>query len=195
MFDVVLEVGGNTLQPADRHRRLLDAAAAAGGLAWAIAGASQDAGKHVRPPIDHVGVAVAAFGDQADVFGNGRMCGTGPLAVDNFVEVIGRRNISRFHSYHVRARAKKDAALRFVCERSDSVLVVIEWDHRDIVLEPFNTFHKGNFPRSPAFTEWRYNVNEFHTMRHCSIHAPCTRRHRYRGPRGSRRAALPRSSP
>ena len=171
VLDVVLEVGGDALQPADRDRRLLDAAAAAGGLARAIAGASQDTGKHVRPPIDHVGVAVAAFGDQADVFGNGRMRGTGPLAVDNFVKVIGRRNISRFHSYHVRARAKNDAALRFVCERSDSVLVVIAWDHRDILLEPFNMIHKGNFPRSPAFTAWRYNVNEIRLMRQCSNRA------------------------
>jgi len=54
---------------------------------------------------------------------------------------------------------KNDAALRFVCERSDSVLVIIECGHCDILLEPFNMIHKGNFARSPAFTEWRHNVN------------------------------------
>jgi hypothetical protein len=97
------------------------------------------------------------------------MRGTGPLAVDNFVEVIGRRNISRFHSYHVRVGSKNDAALRFVCERSDSVLVVIERDRRDALLELFNMIHKGNFARSPAFTAWRHNVNVFRIMRHCSI--------------------------
>ena len=76
-------------------------------------------------------MACAASGEMADGFGNGRMVGSGPLAVDNFGEVIGRRHSSLFHSYHVRAMAKNDAALRFVCERSDSVLVVIAWDHRD----------------------------------------------------------------
>jgi hypothetical protein len=62
-----------------------------------------------------------------------------------------------------------DAALRFICERSDSVLVIIECGHCDILLEPFNMIHKGNFARSPAFTEWRHNVNEFRLMRQCSI--------------------------
>ena len=103
MGDVVLEVGGDALQAADRDRRLLDAAAAARRLARTIAGASEDSRKHVRLPIDHVGVAVAAFGDQADVFGNGGVRGTGPLAIDHFVKVVGGRNISRFHSYLVRA--------------------------------------------------------------------------------------------
>ena len=99
MPDVVLEVGGDALEPADRDRRFLDAAAAAGRLAWTVASASEDPRKHVRLPIDHVGIAVAAFGDQADVFGNRGVRGTGPLAIDDFVKVVGGRNISRFHSY------------------------------------------------------------------------------------------------
>src|SRR6185295_12232791 len=37
------------------------------------------------------------------------------------------------------------------CERLTSVLVVFELDHRVILLEPFQTRHKGNFARSPAF--------------------------------------------
>ncbi len=112
VFDVILEVGGHPLQPADRDRRFLDPAAAAGGLARTVAGASQNSGKHVRSPVDHVGVAVAAFGDQADVFWNWRMRGTGPLAVDDFVKVVGRRNIGRFHSHPARA-TKNHAALLF----------------------------------------------------------------------------------
>ena len=52
---------------------LLDAAAPAGGLARTVASAPEDPGKHVRFPVDHVGVAVAARGDQADVFGDRRM--------------------------------------------------------------------------------------------------------------------------
>src|SRR5581483_4265769 len=78
--DVFLVVGGDALQAADRNRVLLDAAAPAGRLARPVAGAAENSRKHVRLPVDHVGVAVAAGGDQTDVFGNGRVGGTGPLA-------------------------------------------------------------------------------------------------------------------
>ena len=54
-------------------------------------------GKHVRLPVDHVGVAVAARGDQPDVFGNRRVRRAGPLAIDDLVEVVGRRDVGRFH--------------------------------------------------------------------------------------------------
>src|SRR5205823_4136153 len=104
--DVVLEVGGDALEAADCHRRFLDASAAARRFAWTIAGASQNSGKHVRFPIDHVGVAVAALRDQSDVFGNRGVCRTGPLAIDHFVKVVGGRDIGRFHSYPVRAGSK-----------------------------------------------------------------------------------------
>src|SRR5690242_7953422 len=103
VLDVVLEVGGDALEAADRDGIFLDAAAATSRLARAVAGASQDSRKHVRLPIDHVGVAVAALGDQADVFRNGGVRGTGPLAIDHLVEVVGRRNVGRFHSSLVRA--------------------------------------------------------------------------------------------
>src|SRR4051812_40280655 len=42
MLHVVLEVGGDALEAADRNRGFLDAAAAAGRFAWTIAGASQN---------------------------------------------------------------------------------------------------------------------------------------------------------
>ncbi len=95
--DVVLEVGGDALEAADRDRLLLDPAAPAGRLARPVAGAPEDARKHVRLPIDHVGVAVATRRDQSDVFGNRRVCRTGPLAVHDLVEVVRRRNVGRFH--------------------------------------------------------------------------------------------------
>ena len=150
VLDVVLEVGGDALQAADRNRRFLDAAAAARRLARTIAGASQNSGKHIRFPVDHVGVAVTPLGNQTDVFGNWRVSGAGPLAIDHFVKVVWRRDISRFHSYLVRAISRK-ARPYFACERLTSVLVVFELDHRLILLEPFQTRHKGKFARSPAF--------------------------------------------
>jgi hypothetical protein len=76
------------------------------------------------------------------------MRGTGPLAVDHFMKVVGRRNISRFHSYHIRAKSRNDAAL-LSCERSGGVLVVFELDHRVTLLETFDMMHKGIFGYSP----------------------------------------------
>src|SRR5262249_33562984 len=61
--DVVLEVGGDALEPADRDRLLLDPSAPTGRLTGTVAGAPEDAGEHVRLPIDHVGVAVATGRD------------------------------------------------------------------------------------------------------------------------------------
>ena len=150
VLDVVLEVGGDALQAADRNRCFLDAAAAACRLAWTIAGASQNSGKHIRFPIDHIGVAITPLGNQTDVFGNWRVSGAGPLAIDHFVKVVWRRDISRFHSYLVRA-SHGERGLILPANAQSSVLVVFELDHRVILLEPFQTRHKGNFARSPAF--------------------------------------------
>jgi hypothetical protein len=100
--DVLLVVGGDSLQPADGDRLLaavavrrflLDAAAPARRFAGAVARSPEDAGKDVRHPIDHVGVAVAAGGDQADVLGDGSVGGAGPLAINDFVEVVGRGDV------------------------------------------------------------------------------------------------------
>ena len=95
--DIVLEIGGDALQAADRHRLLLDAAAPAGRLARPVAGPSQNARKDIGFPVDHVGVAVAACGDQTDVFGNRRMRRAGPLTIHHFVEIVRDRNIGWFH--------------------------------------------------------------------------------------------------
>ena len=99
--DVFLVVGGDALQAADRDRLgllalvFLHAAAAARGLARTVAGAPEDAGEDVRFPVDHVRIAVAALRDQADVFGNRRVGGTRPLAIDHLVEVVGMTDIGR----------------------------------------------------------------------------------------------------
>jgi hypothetical protein len=99
--DVALEVGGDALEPADRHRFwllsvvLLDPPAPARRLARAIAGAPEDPGKDVALPVDHVRVGIAAGGDQADVFRYWRMRRAGPLAVDDFMEDVGIADIGR----------------------------------------------------------------------------------------------------
>src|SRR5215467_15810434 len=91
--DVTLVVGGDTLEPADRHRVLLDSAPSAGGLTRPVAGAPQNAGKDVRPPIDHEGVGIAPLGDQPDVFGDRRMRRAGPLAIDDFVKILWNADV------------------------------------------------------------------------------------------------------
>ncbi len=108
--DVVLEIRRGALQPADRHRlgtglRLavldrpfLHARAPACRLARPVTGAAEDPGKDIRLPVDQIRVVVASLGNQADVFGDRRVGGTGPLAIDDLVKVVGVRNIGRLQA-------------------------------------------------------------------------------------------------
>ena len=115
--DVVLVVGGDALQAADRDRlgllglRFLDPAAPAGGLAGPVAGAPEDAREDVGFPVHHVGVGVATGGDQADVFGDGSVGGTGPLAVDYLVKVVGMTDIGSLQDPFPHARPGVAGAL------------------------------------------------------------------------------------
>src|SRR5262245_5956298 len=93
--DLALVVGGNALEAADGDRLFLDPTAAARGLARTIAHASQNAGKDVALPVQHKGSSVAALGDEPDVFGDGSVRGTGPLAIDHLVKVARVGNVRR----------------------------------------------------------------------------------------------------
>src|SRR5262249_35093081 len=73
------------------------AAAPACRLARPVAGAPEDARKHVGLPIDHVGVAIATCRDQPDVFGNWGVCRTGPLAIHDLVEVVRISDVGVLH--------------------------------------------------------------------------------------------------
>ncbi len=153
--DVFLVVGGDALQPADRDRLLLDAPAPAGRLAGAVAGAPENPGKHVGLPVDHVGVAVAARRDQPDVFGNGRMRGARPLAIDDLVKVVGRGNVGEFHSLLVLALQKGlSAALIFSSPRTGL------WPPipRGMLVERFQESHRYHGPNAqrthPNLSGW-----------------------------------------
>ena len=93
---VVAIVGGNALQSTDGDGFLLESAAAACRFAWAVACSAQDAGKHVRIPVDHVRLGIAAGGDKANVFGHRRVRRTCVLAVDYLVKILGILDVSRF---------------------------------------------------------------------------------------------------
>src|SRR6266542_3379489 len=113
---VALVVGGDPLQPADRHRLLLDPAAPAGRLARPVAGAPEDAGKDVRLPIDRPRLGIAPVGDQADVFGHRRMRRTGPLAIDNLMKIVRILDIGGLQyaspadrlTYPIRSHSRRD---------------------------------------------------------------------------------------
>ena len=49
----------------------------------------QDRGKNVRLAVHHVGIGVAALGDQPDVFGYVGVSRAGPLAVHYLMKVVG----------------------------------------------------------------------------------------------------------
>ena len=88
MLDLALEIGRNALQPADGDGFILDSSAPAGRFAGPVAGPPENAGKDVGLPVHHIGVAVPAGGDQADVFGHRRMGRAGPLAINNLMKVF-----------------------------------------------------------------------------------------------------------
>ena len=86
--NITLIIGRDPFEAADRHRFFLDAAAPTGWLAGAVAGAAQNARKHIGFPVDHKGIGIAAFGDQTDIFRHRSVGGTGPLAVNNLMIII-----------------------------------------------------------------------------------------------------------
>jgi hypothetical protein len=88
----------HSFQPADGHRTFLDSTAATGWLAGSVADTAENAWKHIGFAVFDVGVAEPPLGDQANVLGNVRMSGTGPLAIDYLVKVLGVGGVSRFHS-------------------------------------------------------------------------------------------------
>ena len=95
--DVVALIGGHPLQAADRHGFLLDAAAAAGGLARPVANAAQNPGKYIGGAVHHVSLGELALGDQSDVFGNIGVGRTGPLTINYLMKIISFPGVGRFH--------------------------------------------------------------------------------------------------
>ncbi len=95
--DIALVVGRDALQPADRHRLLLDPAAPAGRLARPVTSATEDAGEDIRFPIHHERVGIAPISDQPDVFRHRRMRRTRPLAIDDLVKIIRVTDVGRLH--------------------------------------------------------------------------------------------------
>ncbi len=98
MRDFAAKIGSDAFQPANSNRLSVEATAAAGWLARAIAGAAKNRRKHIRLPIDHIGVGISALGDQADVLGDVGVRRARPLAVDYFVEIVRIVNVCGLHS-------------------------------------------------------------------------------------------------
>src|ERR1700722_7644283 len=90
-------VGGNSFEATDGHGLVFNPDASTRGFTGAIADATENSGEYIRRPIDHVSVGVAALGDEPGVLRDIRMRRTSPLAIYDFVKVIGVPSIGRFH--------------------------------------------------------------------------------------------------
>src|SRR3954463_13922509 len=86
-------IGRHALEATDRDGFAVDATASTGGLAWAIARASENARKDVGFAIEQVGLAISSLRDEADVLGDVGVGGTRPLAVDNLMVVLRIENV------------------------------------------------------------------------------------------------------
>jgi hypothetical protein len=98
VFDIAFIIGSHALKAADGYRFffLSQAASATGRLAGSVAGTAQDAGEHIRFPVDHVGVGITLGSDKPDVFGYGSMRRAGILTVYDLMEVFGILGVGRF---------------------------------------------------------------------------------------------------
>ena len=95
--DVVAQVRGDPLEPANRDRLVLDAPAPAGGFARPVADTAEDAGEDIGFAVDDVGVGIASLRDQPDVLGNIGVRGTRPLAVHHLVVIVRIGRVRRLH--------------------------------------------------------------------------------------------------
>ena len=96
-LDVAAMIRRDALQAADRDGLLLDAPAAAGGLARPVADAAENGGEDVRCPVQQVCVVESALRDEPDVLRNVGVRRARPLAIDNAVKILGSVGVGRIH--------------------------------------------------------------------------------------------------
>jgi hypothetical protein len=101
VFYFFFVVGGDAFEATDGDGFLVDASAAAGRFARSIARAAEDAGEHIRIPVDHVRLGISALGDQSNVFRNRSMRRARVLTVHHAVEILRVLNVCRFHVVRV----------------------------------------------------------------------------------------------
>ena len=98
MFNLAPQIRCDPFQPANRDRLAVHAASTARRLARTVAGAAQNRREHIRLPVEHVGIRIAAVRNQTNIFRNVGVRGAGPLAIDNFMEVLRILCVGRFHA-------------------------------------------------------------------------------------------------
>ena len=91
------EANTGTREVSDRLR--FDAATPAGGLARPVADSTQNAGENVRSTVDQVGGRELPLRNQADIFGNVRVSGARPLAIDDAMIIVRICSIGWLHRY------------------------------------------------------------------------------------------------
>ena len=113
-------IGRHSLEPANCYRFFFDPAAATGRFAGPIANAAEDAREHVGLPIEHVRIGKLPLSYQADVARDIRMGRTGPLAIDDLMEILRFACICWLHAY--RSTTRFVAIARRPAERVISAL-------------------------------------------------------------------------
>ena len=88
----------NALQAANRDGPVFDSTTSACRFAGAVAHSPQNAGEDIGCSICQIRFAELPLGNQADVMRHVSVRRAGPLAIDNFVIVLGVGGICRFHS-------------------------------------------------------------------------------------------------
>ena len=96
-FYFAFEVGGHTLEAANRHRFFFHATASASGFARTVAGAAQYAGEDVGLPIYHVRFGVAFGSDEPNVLRHRRVRRASVLTINDFVEIFRVLYVGRLH--------------------------------------------------------------------------------------------------
>lgn len=89
----------DTFQTTDGDRFCFDAATSTSGLTRSVADATQDAGEYVGFTVDEIRGRELPLRNQADVFGNIRMGGTRPLAIDDAMIIVRISSIGWLHRY------------------------------------------------------------------------------------------------
>jgi len=90
-------ISRHALETANSDRLFFNTAAATSGLTRPVTNTPQHARKHIAFPVHDISVRITLLGYEADIGRNRRMGGTGPLTINNFMEVIWIRSISRLH--------------------------------------------------------------------------------------------------
>ena len=90
-------VSRNALQSANGNRLFVKPGSSACWLAWTVTGSTENSRKNVGMTVDEVSVIDPSLGDKPNIFGHVGVSRTSPLAIHDFMEVVGILDIRPLH--------------------------------------------------------------------------------------------------